>query len=75
MPLCNGGERPLYSVARTATVPNNPSSGKRLESCGTTSPLLQVGVVDCYLLVQHTAAIKNTDGLGVFLGNYIDILE
>ena len=46
MPPCNSGERPLYSVARPATVPNNPSSGKRLESCGTTSPLLQVGVVD-----------------------------
>lgn len=25
-----GGERPLYSVARTATVPNNPSSGKKI---------------------------------------------
>lgn len=42
----NSGERPLYSVARTETVPNSPSSGKKLESCGTTSPILQVGVVD-----------------------------
>ena len=36
----------MYSVARTETVPNNPSSGKKLESCGNTSPLIQVGVVD-----------------------------
>lgn len=35
---CNGGENPLYSVARTETVPNNPSSGNKLKSCGTTSP-------------------------------------
>lgn len=46
MPPCNSGERPLYSVARTVTVPNNPSSGEKIGVLRDYKPLLQVGVVD-----------------------------